>query len=622
MNVDEVLAKMDALDANEEEIQYIIDENLRVISIPPLGVVLGVEGDKDVNSAKFKMVRYYKGIDLSKFEIRINFANANGDLSYYTVKNPTVTDDTLTFEWLVGYLVTKYKGTVRFVVRMIITDSSTGEVQQAFDTTIGEAQSLEGLLVDVPTDEKVYDIVEQLKADLTDHVNNLLKTIPEDYNELTKKVEGNTLGISDLKEDIDNVNNTISDIVTTEENVKDIEIIETQGKFVKWASGATSGGAESSVSWASHSQFISVTSGETLRISCMSANTCPGIVFYKTNTMSTASAIGYALDNPGTGDPSGGSVNRYTYIDKDVVVPDGASYAILNNADGTTNHVWKCQRVFHVNSIREFSEKVKNIEHDLDEIKKKSSATEYENEQLSRRLINAEKYNDFTWGTFDKAYFVFINDDSREFITTAYSAFHAKGVPVSAAAIAPYLSNVHGGKTVKEWLDLIVADGGEVLCHYSYDLKDSDDDSIWYKYVVDAKREFERNGFEVRGMILAGSSAVNSAKGEKFCRKYFDYADKVGTSLQYNLGRKLMLIFDSLDAFKQRIDSCARTPGIYAFGFHGNRDDETWITEDSLKEIIDYISAKDNCEITTYSAVFDKIGTTVLEKRIAALENV
>lgn len=202
MNVDEVLAKMNTLDANEEEIQYIIDENLRVISIPPLGVVLGVEGDKDVNTVKFKMVRYYKGIDLSKFEIRINFANANGDLSYYTVKNLTVTDDTLTFEWLVGYLVTKYKGTVRFVVRMIITDSSTGEVQQAFDTTIGEARSLEGLLVDTPTDEKVYDIVAQLKSDLTDHVNNLRETIPEDYNELTKKVEDNTLGISYLKEDL------------------------------------------------------------------------------------------------------------------------------------------------------------------------------------------------------------------------------------------------------------------------------------------------------------------------------------------------------------------------------------------------------------------------------------
>ena len=395
------------------------------------------------------------------------------------------------------------------------------------------------------------------------------------------------------------------------EIIKDIEIVETQGKFAKWVAGAASGGAESSTSWASRSQFISVTSGETLRISCRSASACPGIVFYKTNVMSVDNAIGYALDNPETGDPVTGSTKRYTYIDKDVKIPDGASYAVLNHADGTANYVWKCQRVSYVsigNTSTGESEKLEKAE--------------YENEQLSRRLINAEKHNNFTWGTFDKAYFVFIYDDSREFITTAYSAFHAKGVPVSAAAIAPYLSNVHGGKTVKEWLDLIVADGGEVLCHYSYDLKDSDDDSIWYKYVVDAKREFERNGFEVRGMILAGSSVANSAKGEKFCRKYFDYADKVGTSTQYNLGRKLMLLFDSLDAFKQRIDSCARTPGIYAFGFHGNRDDETWITEDSLKEIIDYISAKDNCEITTYSAVFDKIGTTVLEKRIAALENV
>lgn len=214
MNVDEVLAKMDVPDANEEEIQYIIDENLRIISIPPLGVVLGVEGDKDVNSVKFKMVRYYKGIDLSKFEIRINFANANGDLSYYTVKNPTVTDDILTFEWLVDYLATQYKGTVRFVVRMIITDSSTGEVQRAFGTTIGKAQSLEGLLVDTSIDEKVYDIVARLKADLTDHVNNLLKTIPEDYNELTKKVENNILGISELKEETGSLKGNVWNAIT------------------------------------------------------------------------------------------------------------------------------------------------------------------------------------------------------------------------------------------------------------------------------------------------------------------------------------------------------------------------------------------------------------------------
>lgn len=394
------------------------------------------------------------------------------------------------------------------------------------------------------------------------------------------------------------------------EAVEDIEIVVTQGKFAKWASGNPTGGGESSITWAARSQFIPVTPGETLRISCRSANTCPGVVFYKTNTMSIANGVGYALENPGTGDPSSGSVNRYTYINKDVVVPANAAYAILNNADGTESHVWKCQKVTFVTNGNTSDE----------ELKKKLANAEYDIDQLARRLTYAEKHNDFAWGTFDKAYFVFIHDDSRAFITTAYSAFHSKGVPVSSAAIAPYLNDTYNGKAVKEWLNLIVADGGEVLCHYSYDLKDSDDDALWREHVVDAKREFEQNGFTVRGMILAGSSDVNSAKGEKFCRQYFDYADKVGTSAQYNLGRKLMLIFDSLNAFKQRIDACAQTPGLYAFGFHGNRADETWITEASLKEIIDYILAKDNCEITTYGAVFDKIGTTALEKRIDALE--
>lgn len=391
------------------------------------------------------------------------------------------------------------------------------------------------------------------------------------------------------------------------ESIEEIEIVATNGKYAKWLTGEASGGAESSVSWAAHSQFIPVVPGETLRITCRSANNCPGVVFYTTDTMSVGCAVGYALENPGTGDHVSASINRYTYTEEDVVVPDGASYAILNNADAYKD--WACQKVTIVPGG--------NDNTSIEDLEDKLANAEYENEQLVRRLANVEKYNDFTWGTFDKPYFVFIHDDSRAFIETAYNAFHTKGVPLSSAAIAPYLSNTYGGKTVKEWLDLIVADGGEVLCHYSYDLHDNDDDSVWYKYIVEAKREFEQNGFNIRGLTLAGSSDANSAKGEKICRKYFDYADKVGTSTQYNLGRKLMLIFDSLDAFKERIDICAKTPGIYAFGFHGDRDDETWITKDTL---IDYITAKSNCEITTYSAVFDAIGTTVLEKRIAALE--
>lgn len=255
------------------------------------------------------------------------------------------------------------------------------------------------------------------------------------------------------------------------------------------------------------------------------------------------------------------------------------------------------------------------------EAHQEATLAEYEIEQLARRITQAEKANDFAWGTFDKAYFVFVHDDTNSFLSTAYNAFHAENTPMSAATVASMIASTYDGKTAKEWLDLIVADGGEVLMHYNADLLNDSEDDLWRTHVVDPKRVLESEGFEVRGLILANSSDVNSAKGEKFCRRYYDYADKVGTATRYNLGRKLMLDYSSLDAFKEHLDTCAQTPGLYAFGFHGLRTDEAWITESSLREIIQYINAKSNTEITTYGAVFDAIGTTVLEKRIAALES-
>lgn len=360
MNVDEVLAKMDAPDSSKEEIQYIIDENLRVISIPPLGVVLGVEGDKDVNSAKFKMVRYYKGIDLSKFDIRINFANANGDLSYYTVKNPTVTDDTLTFEWLVGYLATKYKGTVRFVVRMIITDASTGEVHQAFDTTVGEAQSLEGLLVDTPTDEKVYDLVAQLKADLTDHLNNLVEGIPADYSELTKKVDDNTSEISELKEDLTDVAGTVGIEIAYSGKFVEIEPSEpiladtqwsTQGNAVFSKTSSTMTAGKFPVVSGNKIKLYGIYNGTVVYPLGIFVDENNGIILVVGNTDNEATIYGYK--------------QQYTLARKEaleVTVPEGAKYVLVNGRNKTSGTLIVCpsKAEMYVNNSEQT--KIKDIE--------------------------------------------------------------------------------------------------------------------------------------------------------------------------------------------------------------------------------------------------------------------
>lgn len=66
-------------DVSEEDTAYdfVIDEDLRIIAIPERGVVLGVEGDKDANRIRFRMNKTWRGYDMSKFDLRINYQNAN-----------------------------------------------------------------------------------------------------------------------------------------------------------------------------------------------------------------------------------------------------------------------------------------------------------------------------------------------------------------------------------------------------------------------------------------------------------------------------------------------------------------------------------------------------------------
>lgn len=155
-------------DVSEEDTAYdfVIDEDLRVIAVPELGVVLGVEGDKDVNRVRFRMNRHYRGTDLSGFNIRINYRSAEDEINYFPVTEKTVTDDAIYFVWLVGADTVAAKGTVYFVARFF-TAEEDGTIAQEFNTTLGNARTLEGLVVDAQADDKpVKDLLAQLEYDL------------------------------------------------------------------------------------------------------------------------------------------------------------------------------------------------------------------------------------------------------------------------------------------------------------------------------------------------------------------------------------------------------------------------------------------------------------------------
>lgn len=328
------------------------------------------------------------------------------------------------------------------------------------------------------------------------------------------------------------------------------------------------------------------------------------------------------------GDPS------TQYTDTEVVVPDGADEILIN---GTTNATSAQLRLAIYKELtldekldKQISEYITPVVSDLN---LKLQDTQYELECSEQRILKLEKLNDFVWNNFDKAYFVFVIDDANEHLPPTYDLFHAKSVPLSAAVVINNLNKVYTNinpdetRTIKDILDLLVSDGGEVLAHYTGNLADegySDGShefltskSDWDSRTRDVKRTLESNGFEIRGIIRADYSQVNSATGEIYCRKYFDYSDNLGKSTQYSISRKFFSSFETIEDAKTYIDQKSSLPGIYPFCLHGT---EPVASIDNLSTLIDYIQTKgDAVEISTYSKVFDKIGTNRLEKLILNL---
>lgn len=170
IDLDDLLNSVTDEDSIDESVEFVIDENLRTIAVPPSSAIIGVVGDKKVNVINFTMARYYNGFDMSQFEIRINYANAKNELNYYLVTKPTIKDDTILFSWLVDSDATAYIGRVSFIVRLIKTDSDSN-ITQAFNTTLATAQVLDGLDVDgYITPEQQQDVLSRLKSDLSEWV--------------------------------------------------------------------------------------------------------------------------------------------------------------------------------------------------------------------------------------------------------------------------------------------------------------------------------------------------------------------------------------------------------------------------------------------------------------------
>lgn len=123
-----------------DDIQFIIDNDLRSIAVPDRGIVAGVRGDKNVNRINFQMVRYYNGFDMSTFNIRVNYLTPEGVPNYYEVTDATVEGDMLYFTWLVDSDATEVVGDISFVVHLFKIENET--VTQSYYTSINNTKQL------------------------------------------------------------------------------------------------------------------------------------------------------------------------------------------------------------------------------------------------------------------------------------------------------------------------------------------------------------------------------------------------------------------------------------------------------------------------------------------------
>lgn len=200
MDLDEALAQADVY-AEETEV-CTIDNDLRTITIPSGLQTIGVESDEDVRRLNFQMPKQYGEVDLSKFNICINFMNANNSGDVYAVTDKAVSGDNITFSWLVGRNALAYRGSIRFIVCLKKADAE-GVVQQEFNTTVAQLTVLEGLETTEAVVAENPDIIEQILARLDELEEGGGGGGTTNYNNLSNQPQINGVTLSGNKTSAD-----------------------------------------------------------------------------------------------------------------------------------------------------------------------------------------------------------------------------------------------------------------------------------------------------------------------------------------------------------------------------------------------------------------------------------
>ena len=165
--IDEVLAAAEVVDA-----VCVIDGETRIISVPTEYKELGVESDEKVTRVKFQCPKIVgDNIDLTEYNLYINYRNAGNKLNSYLVEDVTVTGDTINFSWLLSRHVTENPGTISYIVCAKKSDD-TGVINE-WNTKVATGIVGIGLEATEEIEEQNIDVIEQILRLIVELENNI-----------------------------------------------------------------------------------------------------------------------------------------------------------------------------------------------------------------------------------------------------------------------------------------------------------------------------------------------------------------------------------------------------------------------------------------------------------------
>ena len=171
------------LNASNEVTTCTINPDTREIIVPEKYKILGVFSDEKVTKIPFTCPRVVgNNVDLTEYNLYINYQNASGGSNAYLIDDIVVSGDNITFSWLLSRYVTLSPGVVKYNFCAKKLDGDT--ISNEWNTTIATGLVIQGLEATREIIEENPDIIEALISKAHTHEN---KAVLDKFSETDGK---------------------------------------------------------------------------------------------------------------------------------------------------------------------------------------------------------------------------------------------------------------------------------------------------------------------------------------------------------------------------------------------------------------------------------------------------